>query len=73
VDQNTSICRVFEAAIAQTGASEKWLGAVGETDFEKICLDPHSHAGYYPGAKMLSREDPVPPVRWPITRRAGIR
>jgi NADPH-dependent 2,4-dienoyl-CoA reductase/sulfur reductase-like enzyme/rhodanese-related sulfurtransferase len=52
--QGTSICQVFEAAIAQTGASEKVLTTLGETDFEKIYLYPNSHAGYYPGAKMLS-------------------
>ena len=27
---------------------------LGETDFEKIYLYPNSHAGYYPGAKILS-------------------
>ncbi len=52
--QGTSICQVFESAIAQTGASEKVLTALGDTDFEKIYLYPNSHAGYYPGAKMLS-------------------
>ena len=52
--QGTSICRIFEAAIAQTGVSEKTLRQLGETDFEKIYLYPNSHAGYYPGAKMLA-------------------
>jgi NADPH-dependent 2,4-dienoyl-CoA reductase/sulfur reductase-like enzyme/rhodanese-related sulfurtransferase len=52
--QGTSICQIFEAAIAQTGASEKLLTELGETDFEKIYLYPESHAGYYPGAKMLA-------------------
>ncbi len=51
--QGTSICQIFEAAIAQTGASEKVLTQLGETDFEKIYLYPNSHAGYCPGAKML--------------------
>ncbi len=51
--QGTSICKIFEGAIAQTGASEKVLTQLGETDFEKIYLYPNSHAGYYPGAKML--------------------
>jgi rhodanese-related sulfurtransferase len=27
---------------------------LGDTDFEKIYLYPNSHAGYYPGAKMLT-------------------
>ena len=52
--QGTSICQIFEAAIAQTGVSEKTLRQLGETDFEKIYLYPNSHAGYYPGAKMLA-------------------
>lgn len=52
--QGTSICQVFEAAIGQTGASEKLLRQLGDTDFEKIYLYPKSHAGYYPGAKMLT-------------------
>lgn len=52
--QGTSICQIFEAAIAQTGTSEKVLTQLGDTDFEKIYLYPNSHAGYYPGAKMLA-------------------
>jgi NAD(P)H-nitrite reductase large subunit len=52
--QGTSICQIFEAVIASTGASEKLLTQLGQTDFEKIYLYPNSHAGYYPGAKMLA-------------------
>jgi NADPH-dependent 2,4-dienoyl-CoA reductase/sulfur reductase-like enzyme/rhodanese-related sulfurtransferase len=52
--QGTSICQVFEGAVASTGASEKLLNQVGETDFEKIYIFPNSHAGYYPGAKFLA-------------------
>jgi NADPH-dependent 2,4-dienoyl-CoA reductase/sulfur reductase-like enzyme/rhodanese-related sulfurtransferase len=52
--QGTSICQIFEAAIAQTGASEKTLRQLGDADFETIYLYPNSHAGYYPGAKMLA-------------------
>ena len=52
--QGTSICQIFEGVIAQTGASEKVLTQLGETDFEKIYLYPNSHAGYYPGAKYLA-------------------
>jgi NADPH-dependent 2,4-dienoyl-CoA reductase/sulfur reductase-like enzyme/rhodanese-related sulfurtransferase len=51
--QGTSICQVFEGIVAQTGASEKLLAQLGQTDVEKIYLYPNSHAGYYPGAKML--------------------
>jgi len=52
--QGTSICKIFEGTIAQTGASEKVLTQLGDTDFEKVYLYPNSHAGYYPGAKMLA-------------------
>ncbi|TFH25816.1 MAG: CoA-disulfide reductase [Bacteroidia bacterium] len=51
--QGTSICKLFDAAIAQTGVSEKQLIALGDKDYEKIYLYPNSHAGYYPGAKTL--------------------
>jgi rhodanese-related sulfurtransferase len=51
--QGTSICKIFDAAIAQTGVSEKTLKKLGDTDYEKVYLFPNSHAGYYPGAKML--------------------
>lgn len=52
--QGTSIVGVFDLVVAATGASEKLLTRLGVTDFEKIYLFPNSHAGYYPGAKMLS-------------------
>lgn len=51
--QGTSICPIFGAAVASTGVSEKALAGMGEKDYEKIYLFPNSHAGYYPGAKML--------------------
>jgi NADPH-dependent 2,4-dienoyl-CoA reductase/sulfur reductase-like enzyme/rhodanese-related sulfurtransferase len=52
--QGTSICKIFEGTIAQTGPSEKVLNQIGHKDFEKIYLYPNSHAGYYPGAKMMA-------------------
>jgi NADPH-dependent 2,4-dienoyl-CoA reductase/sulfur reductase-like enzyme/rhodanese-related sulfurtransferase len=51
--QGTSICKLFEGVIAQTGTNEKTLKRLGDDDYEKIYLFPNSHAGYYPGAKML--------------------
>ena len=51
--QGTSIIGLFGGAAAWTGASEKALKKLGEKDFEKVYLFPNSHAGYYPGAKML--------------------
>jgi NADPH-dependent 2,4-dienoyl-CoA reductase/sulfur reductase-like enzyme/rhodanese-related sulfurtransferase len=52
--QGTSICKVFEGQIGQTGPSEKVLRQAGETDFEKLYIYQNSHAGYYPGAKMMA-------------------
>jgi len=51
--QGTSIIGLFGGAAAWTGASEKTLARLGDADYEKIYLYPSSHAGYYPGAKML--------------------
>ncbi len=51
--QGTAIIGLFGGAAAWTGVSERTLKQLGDTDFEKIYLYPNSHAGYYPGAKML--------------------
>jgi NADPH-dependent 2,4-dienoyl-CoA reductase/sulfur reductase-like enzyme/rhodanese-related sulfurtransferase len=51
--QGTSIIGLFGGAAAWTGASEKTLQRIGDTDYEKVYIFPNSHAGYYPGAKML--------------------
>lgn len=51
--QGTSIIGLFGGAAAWTGVSEKTLKKLGDQDYEKIFLFPNSHAGYYPGAKML--------------------
>ena len=51
--QGTSICGLFGGAVAWTGISEKTLKRRGDTDYEKIYLYPNSHAGYYPGARMI--------------------
>jgi NADPH-dependent 2,4-dienoyl-CoA reductase/sulfur reductase-like enzyme/rhodanese-related sulfurtransferase len=51
--QGTSIIGLFGGAAAWTGVSEKTLKKRGDADFEKIYLYPNSHAGYYPGAKMI--------------------
>ena len=71
--QGTSIIGLFGAAAAWTGASEKTLNRIGDTDYEKIYLYPNSHAGYYPGAQADRDEGPVPQVRRPSARRAGAR
>jgi NADPH-dependent 2,4-dienoyl-CoA reductase/sulfur reductase-like enzyme/rhodanese-related sulfurtransferase len=51
--QGTSIIGLFGGAAAWTGANEKTLKKLGDKDYEKVYLFPNSHAGYYPGAKML--------------------
>lgn len=52
--QGTSVVELFGAAVAWTGANEKTLNRLGNTDFEKIYLYPNSHAGYYPGATPIA-------------------
>jgi rhodanese-related sulfurtransferase len=52
--QGTSIIGLFGAAAAWTGASEKTLQRLGDEDYEKVYLFPNSHAGYYPGAKLMA-------------------
>ena len=51
--QGTSIIGLFDGAAAWTGVNEKTLKKLGNKDYEKIYLFPNSHAGYFPGAKML--------------------
>jgi NADPH-dependent 2,4-dienoyl-CoA reductase/sulfur reductase-like enzyme/rhodanese-related sulfurtransferase len=51
--QGTSVIGVFGATVATTGANEKLLTRLGQTDFEKVYLFPNSHAAYYPGAKTI--------------------
>ncbi|HEY5996117.1 MAG TPA: rhodanese-like domain-containing protein, partial [Candidatus Deferrimicrobiaceae bacterium] len=48
----TSVVKLFGMTAASTGASEKALRLAG-TPFEKIYLNPFSHATYYPGAQMM--------------------
>ena len=52
--QGTSIVELFGAAVAWTGANEKTLERLGDSDFEKIYIYPNSHAGYYPDAKPIA-------------------
>jgi NADPH-dependent 2,4-dienoyl-CoA reductase/sulfur reductase-like enzyme/rhodanese-related sulfurtransferase len=52
--QGTAIIGLFGAACAWTGMNEKTLKCLGDNDYEKVYIYPNSHAGYYPGAKMLA-------------------
>ncbi|MGH8826736.1 MAG: FAD-dependent oxidoreductase [Jiangellaceae bacterium] len=49
----TAIVKVFGLTAAVTGWNERQLTAAGR-DFRVIRAHPGSHAGYYPGAKLLS-------------------
>jgi NADPH-dependent 2,4-dienoyl-CoA reductase/sulfur reductase-like enzyme/rhodanese-related sulfurtransferase len=51
--QGTSIIGLFGGAAAWTGVSEKTLKRISDEDYEKVYLFPNSHAGYYPGARMI--------------------
>ena len=51
--QGTAIIGLFGGAAAWTGVNERTLKRIGDDDFQKIYIFPNSHAGYYPGAKMI--------------------
>lgn len=51
--QGTGICRVFGLTVGMTGANEKLLKHTGQR-YEKIYLHNLDHAGYYPGAALIS-------------------
>ena len=53
----TSVAKVFDLTIANTGENEKSLIARGlkiKEDYNIALIHPMSHAGYYPGAKPLT-------------------
>ena len=52
--QGTAIVGLFGAAMAWTGVSEKTLKRLGDTGYEKLYMHLNSHAGYYPGAKLMA-------------------
>lgn len=54
--QGSSVAKVFDLAVAATGANEKTLnrrGLVKNKDYKSVIITQNSHAGYYPGAKPL--------------------
>lgn len=51
--QGTAICKVFDLAVACTGANEKALQQQG-INYEKVYVHSASHASYYPGAELVS-------------------
>ncbi|MBN1127320.1 MAG: FAD-dependent oxidoreductase [Sedimentisphaerales bacterium] len=50
--QGTGILKVFDLAVAMTGASEKQLRNKG-IDYEKLYIHPAHHVGYYPDAATM--------------------
>jgi len=55
--QGTSIAKVFDLAVANTGHNEKTLinnGKVYGEDYKTIIIHSKSHAGYYPGAMPMT-------------------
>jgi NADPH-dependent 2,4-dienoyl-CoA reductase/sulfur reductase-like enzyme/rhodanese-related sulfurtransferase len=51
--QGTGVVGVFDLTLAMTGANEKTLRRLG-IPFQKTYTHSLDHAGYYPGAKMMS-------------------
>jgi len=51
--QGTAIVRVFERTTALTGASEKVLRRANRP-YRKVYVHPTHHAGYYPGAEVMT-------------------
>ncbi len=49
----TSIIKIFDMTVAGTGLTEKTAAAAG-LSYESVVLSPSSHAGYYPGAKVMT-------------------
>jgi NADPH-dependent 2,4-dienoyl-CoA reductase/sulfur reductase-like enzyme/rhodanese-related sulfurtransferase len=51
--QGSSIMKMFDMTVAMTGINEKTAKKLG-IEYEKIILSPASHAGYYPGASVMT-------------------
>ncbi len=51
--QGSSILKIFDLTAAVTGINETQAKAVG-IDADSVILSPMSHAGYYPGGKVMT-------------------
>ncbi|MBQ3390345.1 MAG: FAD-dependent oxidoreductase [Firmicutes bacterium] len=49
----SSIIKIFDMVVAGTGLTEKAAAAAG-LSCDSVVLSPSSHAGYYPGAKVMT-------------------
>ena len=51
--QGSSVIKLFDMTAASTGINEKTAKALGLST-DKVIISPMSHAGYYPGGKMMT-------------------
>ncbi len=51
--QGSSVIKVFDMTVALTGINERSARTAG-LDAESVILSPMSHAGYYPGGKVMT-------------------
>lgn len=51
--QGSSVIKIFDMTAAATGINEKTAKSLG-IDSDKVILSPMSHAGYYPGGKVMT-------------------
>ena len=51
--QGSSVIKVFDMTAASTGINEATAKAAN-LDYERVVLSPSSHAGYYPGGKVMT-------------------
>ncbi|MBQ6801658.1 MAG: FAD-dependent oxidoreductase, partial [Oscillospiraceae bacterium] len=51
--QGSSVVKVFDITAASTGINEKTAEKSG-IKYDKVILSPMSHAGYYPGGKVMT-------------------
>ena len=49
----TSVIKIFDLTVAGTGLTEKAAEKAGY-NYDSVVLSPSSHAGYYPGAKVMT-------------------
>jgi len=51
--QGSSVIKIFDMTVAATGINETAAKAAGIA-YDKVVLSPMSHAGYYPGARIMT-------------------
>ena len=51
--QGSSVIKIFDMTAAATGINEKTAKSLG-INTDKVILSPMSHAGYYPGGKIMT-------------------